>query len=113
MLADRNRTVAGDDLSRYRIATIRDDTAATYLRDVGVPGSLIRYETDPGALIASVRDGRADALAYPLLPARALLSRYDVEPDRFQVVRLLGERDMYFAFNRNISPIVVRAFNQS
>lgn len=26
---------------------------------------------------------------------------------------MLGERDMYFAFNRNISPIVVQAFNQS
>jgi polar amino acid transport system substrate-binding protein len=78
-----------------------------------VPDSAILYETDPAALIASVRDGRADALAYPLLPARALLSRYDVEPDRFQIVRLLGERDMYFAFNRNISPIVVRVFNQS
>ena len=113
VLADRNRTVAGDDLARYRIATIRDDTAATYLHEAGVTDSSILYETDPAALIAAIGDGRADALAYPLLPARALLSRYDGEPDRFEVVRLLGERDMYFAFNRNVSPIVVRAFNQS
>ena len=39
VLADRNRTVAGDDLARYRIATVRDDTAATYLREAGVPDS--------------------------------------------------------------------------
>ncbi len=78
-----------------------------------MPDSSILYETEPAALIAGVRDGRADALGYPLLPARALLSYYDVEPDRFQVVRLLGECDMYFAFNRNVSPIVVRASNQS
>lgn len=113
VLADRDRTVLADDLGRYRIVTIRDDAAATYLHDVGVPDGSILYETDPAALIAAVRDGRADALSYPLLPARALLARYGADPDRFEVVRVLGERDMYFAFNRNVSSIVVQAFNQS
>ncbi len=113
VLADRDRATAGDDLARYRIATIRDDTAATYLRDAGVPESSILYETDPAALVDAVRDGRADAIAYPLVTTRALLERAGLDPNRFEVVRTLGERDMYFAFNRNVSPITVQAVNLS
>jgi polar amino acid transport system substrate-binding protein len=111
VLADRNRTVVGDDLARYRIATIRDDSAATYLRDAGVPESAVLYETDAAALVDAVRDGRADAIAYPLITIRTLLARQGLDPNRFEVVRTLGERDMYFAFNRNVSPITVQAVN--
>jgi polar amino acid transport system substrate-binding protein len=113
VLADRNRTVTGDDLARYRIATIRDDTAATYLRDAGVPESSIIYETDPAVLVDAVRDGRADAIAYPLVTLRTLLARAGLDPDGFEVVRTLGERDMYFAFDRNASPITVQTVNLS
>lgn len=113
VLADPGRMVSGDDLARYRIVTMHDDAAGSYLRALGVPDSAIRTETDPAALIAALRNGDADAIAYPLITARALLARYGADPDRFEVVRMLGERDMYFAFNRNISPIVVQAFNQS
>ncbi|HIH03138.1 MAG TPA: transporter substrate-binding domain-containing protein [Methanoregulaceae archaeon] len=113
VLADRDRMVRGDDLARYRIVTMRDDAAGTYLRALGVPDSAILSETDPAALVAALRNGDADAIAYPLITARALLARYGADPNRFEIVRTLGERDMYFAFNRNISPSVVQAFNQS
>lgn len=114
VLADPNRMAdAGDNLARYRIATVRDDTAATYLRDAGVPDASILYETEPAGLAEAVRDGRADAIAYPLITARALLERAGLDPDRFSVVRTLGERDMYLAFNRNASPITVDAVNMS
>ena len=114
VLADRDRAAnAGDDLARYRIATVRDDTTATYLRDAGVPDGSVLYETDPAALVDAVRDGRADAIAYPLITARALLDRAGIDPDRFEVVRILGERDMYLAFNRNVSPVTVQAVNLS
>ena len=113
VLADRDRATPSDDLARYRIATVRNDTAATYLRDAGVPESSVLYETDPAALVDAVRDGRADAIAYPLITTRALLERAGLDSDRFEVVRTLGERDMYFAFNRNVSPITVQAVNMS
>ncbi|MEN6342096.1 MAG: transporter substrate-binding domain-containing protein [Methanospirillum sp.] len=113
VLADRNRTLSGDDLARYRIVTMRDDAAGSYLRAAGVPESAILTETDPSALVGAVLNGDADAMAYPLITARALLARYGANPSRFEIVRMLGERDMYFAFNRNVSPIVVQAFNQS
>ncbi len=113
VLADRDRATPGDDLARYRIATVRNDTAATYLRDAGVPESSVLYETDPAALVDAVRDGRADAIAYPLITTRALLERGGLDPNRFEVVRILGERDMYFAFNRNVSPITAEAVNMS
>ncbi len=113
VMADRDRMVRGDDLAGYRIVTMRDDAAGTYLRALGVPESAIRTETDPAALVAALRNGDADAIAYPLITTTALLARYGVDPDRFEVVRVLGDRDMYFAFNRNVSPIVIQAFNQS
>jgi len=113
VLADRNRTISGDDLARYRIVTMRDDAAGRYLLAAGVPESAIRTETDPSALIGALLNGDADAMAYPLITARALLARYGADPNRFEIVRMLGERDMYFAFNRNVSPSVVQAFNQS
>lgn len=114
VLADRGRTAdAGDDLARYRIATVQNDTAADYLRDAGVPDSSVVYETEPAGLVDAVRDGRADAIAYPLITTRHLLERAGLDPDRFEIVRTLGERDMYFAFNRNASPIAVDAVNQS
>lgn len=113
VLVDRDRATAGGDLARYRIATVRNDTAATYLRDAGVPDDSVLYETDPAALVDAVRDGRADAIAYPLITTRALLGRAGLDPNRFEVVRTLGERDMYFAFNRNVSPITVQAVNLS
>ena len=113
VLADRDRATAGDDLARYRIATVRNDTAATYLRDAGVPESSVVYETEPAGLVNAVRDGRADAIAYPLITTRALLERAGLDPDRFEIVQTLGERDMYFAFNRNASPITIQAVNLS
>ena len=109
VLADRDRAAtAGSDLAQYRIATVRNDTAATYLRDAGVPDGSILYETDPAALVDAVRAGRADAIAYPLITTRSLLTRAGLDPNRFVVARTLGERDMYVAFNRNVSPNTIR-----
>ena len=94
VLADRNRTISGDDLARYRIVTMRDDVAGSYLRAAGVPESAIRTETDPSALVDALLNGDADAMAYPLITARSLLARFGADPNRFAVVRMLGERDM-------------------
>ncbi|NLX49575.1 MAG: transporter substrate-binding domain-containing protein [Methanospirillum sp.] len=113
VLAERDREISPDDLARHRIATVLDDTSATFLRDAGVPDAAIVYETRPDALVDAVRDGRADAIAYPLITARTLLAKAGIDPNRFEVVRTLGEHDLYYAFNRNVSPIVVRAINMS
>lgn len=111
VLADRDRLAVGSDPLRLRIVTIRDDVSASLLREKGVPESAIRYEAGPAAMVEAIKNRSADALAYPHIPARSLLSRYGLDPNGFEVVQALGEQEMYFAFNRNTSPIVVDAFN--
>ncbi len=113
VFADRDRAPSGADRGHLRIVTIRDDVSATLLREKGVPDSAIRYEVGPAAMVEAVRNGSADALAYPLLPARSLLSRYGLDPNTFEVVQTLSEEEMFFAFNRNTSPVVVNAFNRT
>jgi polar amino acid transport system substrate-binding protein len=110
VLAHRNRTAPGD-LGDLRIATIRDDATVTHLVANGVPESAIHYETEPAALVAAVSSGVADAIAYPLVPARTLLARFGADPNEYEIVRVLADQDMYFAFNRNVSPVVVTAVN--
>ncbi|HOT93812.1 MAG TPA: transporter substrate-binding domain-containing protein [Methanoregulaceae archaeon] len=114
ILADRDRGLpANVDPAALRIVTIQDDVSGTLLREQGIPKTAIRYEVDTVAMVEAVRNGSVDALAYPLLPARSLLERYGLDPNRFGVVRTLGEQEMYFAFNRNTSPVVVDAFNRT
>ena len=113
VLADPNRTMSADGLADLRIATIRDSASVAYLRERGVPDAKVRYESGPGAMIEAVSNGSADALAYSLLPARSLLSQHGIDPNRFAVIETLGEHELYFAFNRNVSPLMVNTFNRT
>lgn len=113
VLVDRDHAPANGDLPGLRIVTIRDDVSVSLLRQAGVPETSIRLESGPAAMVEAVRNGSATALAYPLLPARSLLSRYGVDPKRFEVAKTLGEEEMFFAFHRNTSPVVVEAFNST
>ncbi len=113
VLADRNRTMPADGLAGLRITTIRDSASVAYLRERGVPDAKVRYESGPDTMIEAIRNGSADALAYSLLPARSLLSQHGVDPNRFAVIETLGEHELYFAFNRNVSPLMVNTFNRT
>ncbi|WP_440950220.1 substrate-binding periplasmic protein [Methanosphaerula subterraneus] len=113
LFADRTRniSIANDtDLARYRIGAVTDDAAAQCLADHGVPKDRQVLDTSAAAGIRRLAAGETDLFAYALQSGRLVLNRTVSDPGRFQEVYTIGGSDLYYAFNRNVSPALVRSF---
>jgi polar amino acid transport system substrate-binding protein len=116
LFAERGKgiTIAGpEDLKKYRIGVIRDDTAATQLRSLGVPSSnLIAAESVP-QLISLMQEGKIDLWCYANFAGRQFAEKSTGNPNYFDVVYTLETIDIYYAFNNQTPDAVVGAFQKS
>lgn len=113
LFADRTRniSIATDaDLARYRIGTVTDDAAVQYLADHGVPKGRLVLDTNATTGVRRLASGEVDLFAYAVQTGRLVLNSTVTNPERFQEVYTIGGSDLYYAFNRNVSPLLVRAF---
>ena len=113
LFADRTRniSIATDaDLARYRIGAVTDDVAVQYLADHGVPKGLLVLDANATTGVQRLASGGIDLFAYAVLPGRLVLNSTVTDPEHFQEVYTIGGSDLYYAFNRNVSPALVRAF---
>jgi polar amino acid transport system substrate-binding protein len=116
LFADRTRniSIANDaDLARYRIGTVTDDAAVQYLADHGVPKERLVLDANATIGIQRLASGQIDLFAYAVLPGRLVLNSTVTNPEQFQGMYTIGGSDLYYAFNRNVSPALVRAFQQA
>lgn len=116
LLADRNSDISiesADDLKKYRIAAIKDDSAVQMLIDKGVKKEDLVLETDPGSIIEMLQNGSIEAWAYGDAAALWLIQESGADVSDFRVVYVLGEIDYYYAFNKETPDSVVQSFQSA
>ncbi len=107
----RNISIATDaDLARYRIGAVTGDVGVTYLADHGVPKDRLVLEADAPTGVQQLASGEIDLFADSVEPGQTELNGTVANPGRFQKVYTIGGSELYYAFNRNVSPALVRAF---
>lgn len=116
LLADRNSDISiesADDLKKYRIAAIKDDSAVQMLIDKGVKKEDLVLETDPGSIIEMLQNGSIEAWAYGDAAALWLIQESGADVSDFRVVYVLGKIDYYYAFNKETPDSVVQSFQSA
>jgi polar amino acid transport system substrate-binding protein len=116
LFADRGKgiTIAGpEDLNKYRIGVVRDDTATAQLTSLGVHSSnLIAAESVP-QLIALMQEGNIDLWCYGRFAGQQFAKKSTGNADYFDVVYALDTIDIYYAFNNQTPDTVVESFQKS
>jgi polar amino acid transport system substrate-binding protein len=113
LFADRTRNLSitnDTDLARYRIGAVTDDIAVQYLAAHGVPKDRLVLDANATSGIKRLASGEIDLFAYAVQPGHIVLNRTVTNPEQFQEVYTIGGSDFYYAFNRNVSPLLVSAF---
>ncbi len=113
LFADRTRnlSITNDaDLAQYRIGAVTDDAAVQYLAGHGVSKDRLVLDTGATEGVKRLAVGDVDLFAYAVQPGHIVLNSTVTDPERFQEVYTIGGSDLYYAFNRNVSPALVRAF---
>jgi len=101
------------DLKEYRIGVIVDDSAILQLLNVGVDESQLVYGTDVPVIIEMLAQGDIDLWCYPESSGRFITEQVTRNYYSFKVVYSLENVDFYYAFSKDVSNSIVKAFQQS
>lgn len=113
-LKGRNITVQNtSDISRYHIGVITGDIATQDLLDMGVSNQSFVSLTNASDIIAGMDSNQIDMWAYAEVPARLLIKQFSSKPDDYVTIYTLRTNQYYFAFNKNVSDVLVDAFQEA
>jgi len=104
---------APEDLKKYRIAAIKDDSAVQMLLDTGVKKEDLVLEAAPGPIIEMLQNGSIDAWAYGDTAGIWLIQKSGANASDFRAAYVLGEADYYYAFNREAPDRLVQSFQEA
>lgn len=96
------------DMGKYKIGVIRDDIGEQSLLELGIPRDSMQETTSVTTLAEQLLKERIDLLAYAEKAAFWWTSQAGLDSSEFEVVYVLKQGDLYFAFNRNIDRTVLR-----
>lgn len=116
LLAKKDRNVsitAPQDLKKYRIGAISDDSAVQMLQDIGVKKEDLVLENTSRSIIEMLQNGSIDAWAYGDVAGIWLLARSGANSSDFEVAYEFGQTDYYYAFNRGVPDSSVRSFQDA
>lgn len=99
-----------EDIGKYRVGAVKDDSAFIRLRDLGVREEDLVVEEEAGVLLEMLVGGTIDLLAYEEMSTFDQLEKLGVDTNDYEVVQVLGVYDLYYAFNANVSASLVQAF---
>lgn len=100
------------DLNQYNIGVIRDDIGEQSLLAIGVNKSQIRRAHDATSLAQMLERNRIDLWAYEEVVGRWLLKNGALNTDDFEVVYVLKESQLYYAFSRDSDPLLRQQLQQ-
>ncbi len=111
---DKNiRITAPEDLKKYRIGAINDDSAVQMLQDNGVKKEDLVLETTSRPIIKMLQNGSIDAWAYGDVAGIWLIRESGANASDFKVAYEFGQTDYYYAFNKETPDILVRSFQEA
>tara|TARA_Y100001956_G_scaffold81945_1_gene101103 strand:- start:305 stop:1063 length:759 start_codon:yes stop_codon:yes gene_type:complete len=105
ILAKRSRDIEIThpmQIAKYRIGVIRDDVGEQLLLTLGVPRDSMIESSVPQTLAKQFAKDRIDVWAYEENVARWWLKKEQLESDELEVVYVLREGELYYAFNQAV-----------
>ncbi len=102
-----------EQLIEYSIGVIRDDVGEQLLLELGVPRESMQERSDAEVLAKSLKKGRIDLWAYEENVARWWLDKFGYDQKEFEVVYVLQEGELYYAFNRNVDIVLINKLQRA
>lgn len=94
------------EMGKYKIGVIRDDIGEQSLLQLGIPRDSMQEATSVTMLAEQLVKDRIDLLAYAEKAAYWWASQAGIDSNTFEAVYVLEEGQLYYAFNKNVSPEV-------
>jgi len=107
------RIASSEQLQRYKIATIPDTASEKLLLKVGVNEATLERFGQVSSQIKKLAQNRVDAIAYSVDATFRLLDEMGYDPNDYEVVYLLKESDLYFAFHKETNPQTITILNET
>jgi polar amino acid transport system substrate-binding protein len=107
------RIVSFSQLQHYKIATIPSTASEKILIALGMSEPTLERFGDVSSQIKKLAQGRVDALAYSVDATFRMLQEMGYDPNDYEVVYLLKESDLYFAFNAQTDPHIITTLNET
>lgn len=116
VLAKRSRNIEisqAMSLAQYRIGVIRDDVGEQLLLELGVPRDSMVESSVPDTLADQLTKGRIDLWAYEENVAKWWIKKAGYATDEYEVVYVLREGELYFAFNLEVDSALILHFQNA
>jgi polar amino acid transport system substrate-binding protein len=111
---DKNISIANsEDLKKYKIGAIKDDSAVQMLLDKGMKMEDLVLKTSPKPLIEMLQNESIDAWAYGDAAGTWLIQDSGLNSSDYRTAYVLGQSDYYYAFNRETPDALVQSFQQA
>jgi ABC-type amino acid transport substrate-binding protein len=112
--ADRNLSISSpQDLKKYKIGAIEDDRAAQMLLADGIKKEDLILERTSEPIIGKLKNGSIDAWAYGDITGIWLLQQSGENANDYKVAYVLGENNVYYAFNKETPDSIVKSFQKA
>jgi len=98
-------------LYRYKIAAIPDTASEQALIDLGFPSSNLDRFANRTSQLQKLKENRVDAIAFSVEAAFSSLEAMGCDIKEYEVVYILKESDLYFAFSKEINPKLIADLN--
>lgn len=116
LIAKKSSNIIIDDVKNIKglkIGLINKDVAEDILIQQGVDKALFDAVADPVANIRKLTIGRVDMIAYGDISANYMLKNLGENVDDYEIVKVVRETQLFFAFHKDTSDEIVQAFQKS
>lgn len=111
---DKNLNISSaEDLKKYKIGAINEDSAIQMLLDEGVKKEDLVLETNSNQIIEMLQNGSIDAWAYGDTAGIWLIQKSGANASDYGVAYVLGQTDYYYAFNKETPDSIVQSFQEA
>lgn len=101
------------DYASPTIAVVRDDVAESLVRQQGATDGNLDVTSQPEPAMRKLAAGRVDAWAYESNVAFWLLNSEGFDTDDYEVVDVLSESELFYAFHKDSSDQVVNSLQKA
>jgi polar amino acid transport system substrate-binding protein len=111
---DKNLNISSaEDLKKYKIGVIKEDSAVQMLLDEGVKKDDLVLETTSNQIIEMLQNRSIDAWAYGDTAGIWLIQKSGANASDYGIAYVLGQTDYYYAFNKEVPDSFVQSFQEA
>jgi len=114
LIARKDRNIRIDtieDVQKYSIGTIRDGAPEQLVLKAGIPETSLDRISNPELNIKKLKSGRIDMFAFSVPTTKYLMIKLGLDPDNYEVVYILKEVELYYAFNTTTDDTIIEHMN--